>query len=493
MNALAAALALLVLEICLIDWRIGLYLVPVVGILQETLRKVVPGEPVAVVLLVGGVFAATLGGMALRHRGLGVAEMLGSFRNLKLPLALAVGWLVLQHLMTLVRFQNLALLGIGVISYFVPLLAVLVGFRFSRSAPGSLRPVRSYLLLYAALVSAAASGILLDFSGVSSPLFRQVGPGIVLYGAEGVVKSYCGFFRSSEIAGWHIGAAICLLLVLATAPGRRSFKIGVAALVPLLLAAAVLTGRRKVLMVVALFLCLFTFLMLARRMNRRSVYPLLLLAAGVAVALHFGEFFDLSSPQEKMATYLRRGGTVFTDAPERFRLLGLQSIWWAVADFGVFGVGAGVLGQGGQYFGGGSEVFGGSAEGGLGRITGELGLPGLLLFGWVALVAARQSQRLMREALAAGPERHCLTVGLVALIGANLPSFIVASQAFGDPFVVLSLGLFAGFAAGINAPREGAPGPAGTGVPQPAAGVGRAVGVGPGRGERGVPRPWARV
>jgi hypothetical protein len=295
----------------------------------------------------------------------------------------------------------------------------------------------------------------------------------MLYGEEGVVKTYCGFFRSPEIAGWHIGAVLCILLALASAPGRRSLKVAVAVLAPPLLAAAVLTGRRKVLMVIVLFVSLFTFLMLARRVKGRSAYPLLLLAAGVGVALYLGNFFDLSSPQQKMATYLRRGGTMFTDAPQRFRLVGLQSIWWAVSDFGIFGVGAGVLGQGGQYFGGGSEVFGGSAEGGLGKITAELGLPGLVLFAWMAALAVREAGRLIREAQAAGPERHCLTVGLVALIAANVPSFVVATQAFGDPFVVLSLGLFAGFAAGINA-RE-------------------APAVDPGAAERGIPRPWGRV
>jgi hypothetical protein len=363
---------------------------------------------------------------------------------------------IVQHLVTLVRFQNIPLLGIGVITYFAPLLGVVAGFRLSRAEPGSLRPVRSYLLLYAGMVIAAASGILLDFFGVESTLFQQVGPGIVLYGDGGIVKSYCGFFRSSEIAGWHIGAALCLLLALATSPGRRSLKAAVAVLAPLLVTAAVLTGRRKALMVVVLFLSLFTFLMLARRTKGRSVYPLLLLVVGAGIALYLGNFFDLSSPQEKMGSTCR-GGTVFSEAPERFRLLGLQSVWWAVSSYGFFGVGAGVLGQGGQYFGGGSGVFGGSAEGGLGKITAELGLPGLVLFGWLGLLAVREARRLMREALTAGPERHCLTVGLLALIAANVPSFVVATQAFGDPFVIVTLGLFRG-SRRINRRRRLGPG-----------------------------------
>jgi hypothetical protein len=490
-SALAAAVALLLLELCLVDWRIGIYLVPVTGILQESLRKVVPGEPVAVVLLVGVVFAAAVAAMALRRRGLGVAEMLARFDALRLPLLLTVVWLVLQHLLTLVRFQNIPLLGIGVIFYFAPLVAIVVGYRFARFEPGSTRAVRAYLLLYAGMVAAAASGILLEFFGVESPLFKAVGPGIVLYGDAGVVKSYCGFFRSSEIAGWHIGAALCLLLALATAPGRRWIKVAAALVAPALVAAVFLTGRRKALMVLVLFLALYGFLMLSRRVGRRSLYPLLLLAAA-GYALYLGDFFDLSSPQQKMATYLRRGGTVFEDAPQRFRLLGVNSVWWAVRDFGYFGIGAGVLGQGGQHFGGGSSVFGGSAEGGLGKITAELGVPGLLLFCWIGVLAAREAARLIRASEASGPDRHALTVGLIALVGANLPSFVVASQAFGDPFVILTLGLFVGFAAGIpqSGPDAGAAAaPEHEAEPAPGGGGGRWGG----RGTRAIPRPWGRV
>jgi hypothetical protein len=311
------------------------------------------------------------------------------------------------------------------------------------------------------------------------PIFKQVGEGIVLYDASGVVKSYCGFFRSSEIAAWHIGAALCLLLALATAPGRR-LKLAAAALAPLLVAAGVLTGRRKLLMVVVLFVSLFAFLMGTRRRHARSAYPALALAAGVALGLYLGDIIGAAGPQERLGAYLRRGGTVFAEAPGRFRLLGLESIWWAVAEFGLFGVGAGVLGQGGQYFGGGGGRYVGSAEGGLGKITGELGLPGLLLFAWLAILAAGQARRLLRQAEEGGAERHCLSVGLVALIAANLPSFIVASQAFGDPFVVLSLGLYAGFVAGLNAPAA-----AGAGAADEQSGAGAPLRI--------APRPWGRV
>jgi hypothetical protein len=140
---------------------------------------------------------------------------------------------------------------------------------------------------------------------------------------------------------------------------------------------------------------------------------------------------------------------VLEASPERFNLLGIQSVYWALTSHGSLGVGAGALGQGGQYYGSSGS---GSAEGGLGKITAELGLPGLLLFGWLFLVAVREARVLLDRVSAAEPGRKHLVAGLVAILAANVPNFIVASQAYGDPFIILSLGMFAGFAAGLGAP-----------------------------------------
>lgn len=470
------------LLIGLAEWRWGVLMVAVAGVGQEVVRKLVPGAPVSVVLLVGVCFMASLAGKFMRHGSLGAADLLGQFRDLRAPLFLTALLLAGQFLATLVRFQNLPLLGIGAISYVFPLLAILLGRAYALSGAGGVGPVRAYLLLYIGVVTLGASGILLSFLGWDSVLVRPVGEALLLYDESGIMQSYCGFFRSSEIAAWHTGAALCLLLTLASVPGSRALRLAAVALAPFLLAMAVLTGRRKVLMVVIIFVSVSSFLLLRLRQSRRTVYPLVFLVLGIGVALYAGNFFDLSTPREKLGAYLRRGGTVFEDAPERFSLLGVQSVWWAIEAFGLFGVGAGVLGQGGQHFGAGGEVFGGSGEGGLGKITGELGLPGLALFLWIGALAVRHAGRVLRGAAEAGPGERAVAVGLVSLLAANVPSFIVASQAYGDPFVILSLGLFAGFAIALG-------GDAG----QQEAAAAAEAGPEPAPPTHAPPRPWGRV
>src|SRR5450756_249951 len=63
---LASLLGVIGLAICFSDPRKGLFVCVAVGFLQDPLRKLIPGEPVAVVVLVVLFAAATLLGAKLR-------------------------------------------------------------------------------------------------------------------------------------------------------------------------------------------------------------------------------------------------------------------------------------------------------------------------------------------------------------------------------------------------------------------------------------------
>ena len=81
---------------------------------------------------------------------------------------------------------------------------------------------------------------------------------------------------------------------------------------------------------------------------------------------------------DAQAAWVARGLTVFGDVPGRFELLAYRPVAAAVNAFGWFGAGLGTGAQGAQHFGGGARAFGGSSEGGLGKITMDLGVPGLV-------------------------------------------------------------------------------------------------------------------
>jgi hypothetical protein len=134
--------------------------------------------------------------------------------------------------------------------------------------------------------------------------------------------------------------------------------------------------------------------------------------------------------------YLEHSEAVFEAVPKRFTDLGIAPVTWAYDSFGLFGAGLGVGTQGTQHFGGGGI---GAAEGGLGKITVELGVPGLFVMGWIAIlvfgslwknmvVASRHSRRIGR-----------LSFGFFSFLVANIAGFSVATQAYGDIFILLIL------------------------------------------------------
>jgi hypothetical protein len=112
---------------------------------------------------------------------------------------------------------------------------------------------------------------------------------------------------------------------------------------------------------------------------------------------------------------------------------------------GPWGLGAGSVSQGTQHFGGafGSARY--NAEGGLGKITVELGVPGLLLAMLSALLIARSLRRALAVVAKADPELLRLNLGLLAFVAGNVPVFAGASQIYGDPFVLFILGSCLGF------------------------------------------------
>ena len=135
---------------------------------------------------------------------------------------------------------------------------------------------------------------------------------------------------------------------------------------------------------------------------------------------------------------------MFQDAPARFVELGIAPIMWAYNGFGVFGAGLGVGTQGAQHFGA-DAIDAGAAEGGLGKITLELGVPGLFLTGWFAILVFNYLWRIMQDASQISPRIARLCYGLFSFLVANVAAFSVATQAYGDIFILLILSWTLGF------------------------------------------------
>jgi hypothetical protein len=447
----------LALGIALADWRKGLLACIAVGFFQDPLRKLWPGEPIYLTALVGVLFATIALGAAYRGELLTISTTV-EWRRLQWPVAAFCLVVVGQAVRTMAEHQSVKLAVLGLMAYLAPVVAAAVGYAFARSAS----MLKRFLVCYAVFSMAAATGVYLAFLGYDWQVLEQVGSGLILF-AQGLrLDLYPGFMRSPEIAAWHAAAGVCMLMILGSITKRPAGRLAAAALIFLLLGAAVLTGRRKVLVEIVLFLAAYWGSLAYARAGARRVVGIAALAALIAW-LALPQLLEPEDIGPRLQPYVLHGATGFADAPDRFSSLGLASMGWAFDQYGLAGAGAGTGSQGGQHFAGEAELVGGAAEGGLGKVTAELGLPGLLAVAWVLTALVWALWRGRAEAQRLSPELAALRYGLLAFLGANAVGFVVASQVYGDLFVLLLLGWCIGFALAI--PRLAPTGP-GTGLSQ---------------------------
>ena len=419
-------------------WRgIFLLIIPA-GFTQEPIRKSIDGQPVTIQLIAVVIFALAFLAAALRFGGPTFKPMAGDNHATRKILILFTAFIVMQSLHSYVRFGTIMVPLLGLLSYLLPFPVLWTAYRYVR------RPddIRRFLALYVAVSFLMTLGVIANYHGVDSPLFKQVGdaPMVVYHQVTGVVDLYCGYLRTPEVAAWHAAALACAAVTLAISFRGAVLKFVTPALVTYALITVVLTGRRKALAIMVAFAAIYWIgLVLAKRRGGA-----MMATAGIVVgALLVGAMSYMAPDSAAPSPYLERSATAFDDAADRFSQLGLKTVVRSFEIAGPLGLGTGAGAQGAQHISG--VVTQGSAEGGLGRITLELGPLGLILAVIAAIAVARQTRRCVSLA-----EKHSivllrLTLGLLAFIAANVPVFIGAAQIFGDPFVLMILGTQLGF------------------------------------------------
>jgi len=456
---LALALALPAVLIAMLDWRKGLFAMVIVAFLQDPARKLEFERPVYFTLLVGVVFATAYFRAQVNARFV-PTQLPGWKHFLRAPFILLLLLLALQASQALARYNNPMIVGVGALSYLAPLPALFAGYHFAlkRGRAG----VEGWLSWYLIAAVMMAPGIVLEYAGVDWQVLGDVGEGFRIYAADAILTAYSGFFRAAEMAAWHTATAVCFLLLLSSM--RRisiNRMVAVVAIVAALLAIGMLTGRRKIFVEVAIFLSIYVSLLALFGKGGVKLAVGAIVGGMLSYVLVIGLLDDqiyiaAASDSAGFQSYAARSATVRYGIGDRFVGLGLAPVEWAIDRFGWFGGGLGVASQGAQHFGGGAEVFGGAGEGGLGKITAELGVPGLAVVLWFGFAALRYGWHVLVFVSRRSTAVARLAFGLAAFLVANLSVFFIATQLYGDLFVLLILGLVAGFflATPVLAERE---------------------------------------
>ena len=429
------------LALCFLDWRLGVSISVVAGFLQDPIRKLLPGEPVYLTVIVGIFVVITCLGAYRRGVPLNFKLIHAWNKSLRLPVDIFIIIVLIQSGVAFIRTGSLIIAGIGLIAYLAPLPAILLGYRFSRNENDIVKFAKIYLAVSLLMIA----GVYLSYLGYDWAILRSVGEGLFIYSAaEGKLTLYSGFLRSPEIAAWHAATSVCLIVLLLLIRRRPVIVMGTAGLVCLfLLGALLLTGRRKFLVEIVLFIAVYAvFLTWFRKGTTKLAYALMvMITVGFLAYLYFAP----KQMESNVATYYQRGLSVQKDMTERVSMMTVDSFQYVLAQNGFWGAGAGTGSQGSQHFGGGADIVGGSAEGGLAKILAELGVPGLILLFWLAISLVRYLHSIIKYVKQGDPMRARMTYGLLAFLVANSLVYVVAHQIFGDVFVLIILGFCLGF------------------------------------------------
>jgi hypothetical protein len=231
---------------------------------------------------------------------------------------------------------------------------------------------------------------------------------------------------------------------------------GALALIALLVSLGILTGRRKMLVEITIFISTYLFLVawLQRGMARLAMVVLGMGAAGYILIVGFvapdlvqssySKSMQMENAQ-RIQGYAERGKSVFADLPGRVNAVGVQPVISAVETFGWLGAGLGTGSQGTNQIAEENNINRWSSEGGLGKIAMELGVPGLLVAIWLVVALARHIGQQLVLLSKLSPQHARMAFGFVSFLVANAATFSVATQAYSDLFVLLILGWCLGF------------------------------------------------
>jgi len=409
--------------VALTDWQRGWLLVLVVGVLQDPVRKLTPGAPIYVTFSVLVVVAAMMFASHVRVT-LNLREFTRRFASISQATMLVLIMLVIAAINGILTF-GLAAWKAPVLSfaiYTAPVAAVLFGYTWLTREEMAYR----FMSFYSVITSIALVGSVLEYLRVKAP-----GLGLVASYGDYVrqlpgltIRMVSGFYRAPDVMGWHAAMLASIGIAMAVRAGMRARAL------PWLLATGwgfyncMISGRRKAIYFVLAFAAVFVW----RYFRRLQLSQLISIAIAGAIMLLVVR--NLASTED--TSVYTRGA--MTSREELFQRLE-GGMFATMREFGIMGAGLGSATQGVRHVLG-TESDVGWQEGGLGKLTVEVGLPGVIAVGVLAWAMFRLFLLMTRIGDVPGSSQF-LRVTLFALVAANVANFIASAQAYTDPLLAL--------------------------------------------------------
>lgn len=419
------------------DIRLGLFLVLLTGIVQDPVRKMVPGAPNYMIFS----YLPVLVVVYFRYFSTPLLYSKAQLRQYPMLFRYMLFFVLclLPGAITMLFNQGTgALLAIFYASftYLIPFFMFLCGYIYTKHYPIS----SVYPVLYAYCIAASfmLSGGLLEYFNIF-PNWQAIGTDVlatrwIKYISYGhTINLIAGFFRSPDIMGWHAAFVTVLSLIFLVQNKKKPlnwFFIGIVIWGSINL---LLSGRSKMVAMPMLWVFfMFTVLLMKGRgrqmMIMAGVCGVLILLQGAAVRqANIGD------------DYLLNATVPFSRGTQRLDAHGVGAVLNTFRQSGFFGKGLGVATQGARNLG----IKGSWQEGGLSKIVVELGAIGAFFFVLLIVTLARIMYFRLRTVMM-DSEHAWLYIGTGGLLFANALIFIVSHQVYSDGIILFLLSFLAG-------------------------------------------------
>lgn len=422
--------------IALTDWRRGLLLMILAGVLQDPVRKMMPDTPSWMVLAFLPIWFALCFKLFFSGKR-PVAAFLRMYPKLESKLMLFLFSIALAFLVLLVKhgMGNVFVGVIGLISYIFPLIAMVAGFHFVRTKTDLTKLMAVYCIITAPFLV----GGLLEYMGIF-PDWRIIGTDVlgmnwIRHVPGYIVHLNAGFYRSPDVMGWHAALLMMFSLLMALSSKNTLAKfswVGIAFWGGVIL---LISGRNKMIFMPLIFITVFGFSYLYKGKATKMVSVVL------GTMAFIGLFILLNSQVKLDQEYLLYVQEGTATASDRVTQHGFEAVLVTFNQSGVLGEGLGSAATGARH--GGASGIKTWQEGGLPKILVELGVTGLIAFFFLGISVVTMLFHLLRSIPVYSPVMPYF-IGMVAILAANGASFVISHHVFGDPFIITLTGFFLG-------------------------------------------------
>ena len=191
------------------------YVVIVAGLAQDMIRKIDVNEEIFISLLSVSIFLISMFFFFIKRIDFQYKKIFEFDLKIKSILFIYIIYIIFSSIWAYIKSQNIYIPFIGFFSYLLPLFVVWYVFEVVEHS-GIIKRIMYFYLLVNIFAGVSIFIDWQNFIDTNFLLFKEIGEGVPIYDEQlgDYLKAYNGFYRTPEIAAWHMGVATSIAIVI---------------------------------------------------------------------------------------------------------------------------------------------------------------------------------------------------------------------------------------------------------------------------------------